>query len=352
MTCYSGRLPLLAAATFFVTVGFASIASAAVIITKAEIVGGKLVVEGSRTGTAGNMELDSGPTTGVTSAGSFAFSINNYLPDDCVVDLKAVGGTGGSTTAVIANCGPKGLNAQGAWKGTSNYVADDVVTFGGSSFRAKRANLNITPGTSGADWEVLAKKGAPGIQGATGPQGEPGAVGETGATGEAGPPGPAGPTGATGPTGPAGATGATGPAGPQGTSGVVNVANNSSPGFNPTTTTALLTGPVSFTVVAGQKVSMVATKAFGSTMAGGGSGLTLWPCYQVSPGGQIFTQGSNMAGLAVPLNGRVTFTVSWNFTGLAAGTYNFGMCGAASSGPAASSWNNNDWGYVSATLVN
>lgn len=85
---------------------------------------------------------------------------------DCVVDLKAVGGTGGSTTAVIANCGPKGLNAQGAWKGTSNYVADDVVTFGGSSFRAKRANLNVTPGTSGADWEVLAKKGAPGIQGA------------------------------------------------------------------------------------------------------------------------------------------------------------------------------------------
>ncbi len=173
MTTDLNRLPLMAAASILAFAAASVAASAAITVTTAEITGGKLVVEGTRTGGAATIRLDDQFNDGVNGAGAFAFSLD-YLPPDCIVDLKEIGGLNATATAVIGNCGPKGLNAKGGWKNTTNYVANDVVAFGGSSFRAKRANLNVTPGTSGADWEVLAKKGAPGIQGATGPQGEPG----------------------------------------------------------------------------------------------------------------------------------------------------------------------------------
>ena len=50
------------------------------------------------------------------------------------------------------------MNWQGAWDATSNYVTDDAVSFEGSSWRAKRANTNVTP-IEGDDWTIIAKKG-------------------------------------------------------------------------------------------------------------------------------------------------------------------------------------------------
>ncbi len=54
--------------------------------------------------------------------------------------------------------GPKGLNWQGAWDATKNYVTDDAVSYQGSSWRAKRDNTNVTP-TEADDWTIVAQKG-------------------------------------------------------------------------------------------------------------------------------------------------------------------------------------------------
>ena len=62
--------------------------------------------------------------------------------------------------------GPKGLNWQGAWDGAKNYVTDDAVSHEGSSWRAKRANTNVTP-VGGDDWTIIAQKGDDGPGGGT-----------------------------------------------------------------------------------------------------------------------------------------------------------------------------------------
>ncbi|HKE57821.1 MAG TPA: DNRLRE domain-containing protein [Pyrinomonadaceae bacterium] len=54
--------------------------------------------------------------------------------------------------------GPKGLNWQGAWDASRSYVIDDAVSFQGSSWRAQRANNNVTP-VEGDDWTIVAQKG-------------------------------------------------------------------------------------------------------------------------------------------------------------------------------------------------
>jgi hypothetical protein len=57
--------------------------------------------------------------------------------------------------------GPKGLNWQGAWVATTNYVIDDAVSYNGSSWRAVSANTNVVP-VEGADWTIIARKGEDG----------------------------------------------------------------------------------------------------------------------------------------------------------------------------------------------
>jgi hypothetical protein len=60
--------------------------------------------------------------------------------------------------------GPKGLNWKGPWVATTNYVEDDAVSANGSSWRAVRTNMNVTP-VEGTDWTIIAKKGDTGQQG-------------------------------------------------------------------------------------------------------------------------------------------------------------------------------------------
>ncbi len=197
-------------------------AFAAITITKAEIAAGQLMVQGSRTGTAPSILLDGLHTATVQNNGSFSFGLI-YVPADCIVDLKGSGGTAGTAQAVIANCAPMSLNPTGAWSASRNYFENDLVTDGGSSFRATTASLNKKPAANSGEWEVLAQRGARGIQGATGPegpqgvpgsQGDPGATGPIGSQGPQGTQGPAGPTGSAGATGPIGLTGPIGPPGP------------------------------------------------------------------------------------------------------------------------------------------
>ncbi|MCC6328708.1 MAG: DNRLRE domain-containing protein [Acidobacteria bacterium] len=54
--------------------------------------------------------------------------------------------------------GERGLNWKDAWNAATNYVTDDAVSFQGSSWRAKQANVNVQP-VEGADWTIIALKG-------------------------------------------------------------------------------------------------------------------------------------------------------------------------------------------------
>ena len=106
-----------------------------------------------------------------------------------------------------------GLDYQGTYASTTNYALGDLVAFQGSSYISLIAsNHGNTPGSSPAQWGLLASAG----------------LGATGATGAAGPMGPMGLSGATGAIGPAGPTGATGATGNQGTPGLVYLGNYSS----------------------------------------------------------------------------------------------------------------------------
>ena len=196
--------------------GLSASAMASVTVDSAKIVGGKLVVTGSST-SGTKIKLDGKFGTPIGADDKFSFSIT-YLPPDCIVDLQVVGETA-TTTAVIAFCGPKGVNPRGEWSATAAYAVDDVVTNQGSSWRALAPTTGKLPTLATPEWERFVAKGDTGQAGPAGPQGAAGAQGPAGPKGDTGSTGAAGPAGATGPAGPKGSTGATGPAGPQGPEG-------------------------------------------------------------------------------------------------------------------------------------
>jgi Collagen triple helix repeat (20 copies) len=186
-------------------------------LTKVTIEAGKLVIFGETRRARETVTLDDGVATAVSNQrGIFSFEVE-YLPANCLVELKV---RNAIKPAVVANCGPKGINPLGAWRPTTRYVTDDLVTFRGSSWRAKRKSQRRRPDTFPALWEAFALRGIRGPAGSQGPQGATGAQGAQGATGPQGPIGTTGlqgPQGNPGPQGAAGATGAQGPAGTDGT---------------------------------------------------------------------------------------------------------------------------------------
>jgi len=58
--------------------------------------------------------------------------------------------------------GAKGLDWKGAWDSSTNYLKDDAVSYEGSSWIAKRANINVPP-QEADDWTIIAQKGDPSI---------------------------------------------------------------------------------------------------------------------------------------------------------------------------------------------
>ena len=231
-------------------------------VTSVSIESGRLIITGT-TATANTLvTLERRFQARSNARGRFGFSLL-YTVDDCIVDLSTSRGAG---RAVVTGCGLKGatgqrgptgftgprgpagqagatgpagpkgatgatgatgpagpqgpagsrgpgVTARGAWSAGISYVLNDLVSSGGSTWRALQANSNSAPAQGNPDWQVFAAKGD------TGESGEPGTQGPAGATGPRGSAGPTGPAGPGGPTGPAGATGATGPAGPIGPQG-------------------------------------------------------------------------------------------------------------------------------------
>ena len=135
-------------------------------VTDAKIAGGKLVVTGTTAAPNTWVRLD-GQTArdfNVKSGadGAFAFGVV-YHPGDCIVDLQRLispTALGATTAALVADCGPAGVSPRGAWTATTAYVANDLVTYLGSTWRARRGNANRLP-VSGVDWEQFAAAGAP-----------------------------------------------------------------------------------------------------------------------------------------------------------------------------------------------
>ncbi|HEX9904633.1 MAG TPA: carbohydrate-binding protein, partial [Propylenella sp.] len=179
-------------------------AAAEIVVTEAKIQAGELIVEGKTPSASQKITLDGRFTVTSDGAKVFAFGLANYLPSDCIVDLKA---GAKARKAVVADCGPQGVTPRGAWKATTNYVVNDLVVYQGSSWRAKEAHKNTKPSSNPSIWEKFAAKGVRGKRGPAGADGVPGAEGADGA---------AGADGADGAAGADGATGATGPQGPQG----------------------------------------------------------------------------------------------------------------------------------------
>ncbi|GMV44596.1 MAG: hypothetical protein AMXMBFR64_63120 [Myxococcales bacterium] len=106
------------------------------------------------------------------------------------------------------------------------------------------------------------------------------------------------------------------------------------------------------TITSGQKIIVDASKALGSVAAGGASGLNLWVCYQsTAAGSSIVAIGGGILGLQVPQNTRITFAINGVITGLAAGSYQVGMCGQASAAQVAN-WKYNEYSYVTAIVTN
>ena len=163
--------------------------------------------------------------------------------------------------------------------------------------------------------------------------------------GAQGPPGPAGPQGSQG------IQGATGPIGPQGMPGadsIIQTAFLSGFGSFPSPSLGFLSPTVQMTVTSGQRIFVVATKAFGSTSPGGGTSLDLFICYRNTIIGSPITPiGIGLGNMSVPQNSRIPMTLSADFAFTVSGAYTIGLCGST---PSPSSWNSNDSGYISAIL--
>jgi hypothetical protein len=114
--------------------------------------------------------------------------------------------------------GPVGLTWRGVWSSTTDYVADDAVSYSGSAwFATEDPPVGEVPSGSSAYWQIFAQQGA---QGDIGPQGPAGPQGDQGPQGEQGIQGVQGEIGPIGPQGVQGIQGIQGPIGPQGIQGV------------------------------------------------------------------------------------------------------------------------------------
>jgi hypothetical protein len=220
--------------------------AAAPTITSARIENQRLIVAGK--GTPGAvLRLDGRFSVTVNGQGNYAFNVA-YAPADCVIDIVPQATPSEKRSAAVANCGTSAVGRfGGAWTGTAAYLAGDLVTRRGATWRARRANGGKDPVNSPLDWAVFAAVGPTGPQGPRGPIGPRGAAGPAGAVGPAGDTGPQGPVGDQGPQGSQGPqgfpgfgeqgeTGVQGPVGQTGPSGPISGALSCQTGSTGTST--------------------------------------------------------------------------------------------------------------------
>jgi hypothetical protein len=203
------------------------------------------------------------------------------------------------------------------------YLTNDLVTSLGSSWIAKRDNLNRLPITNPTYWEKFASKGDPGAAGppgATGPQGPKGASGSPGLQGIQGPQGQQGPAGA---------------AGQNGASGIVQtvrlsgIAGPLAPSPN-----SRFIGPTAVvTVTAGQRFTGFVTVPVSS------SGVTLLVvnlCHKLQGPGDLQPFGDPASDMSIPVTTPTMLAVASTIALAQPGTYEVGLCAINASGATAS----------------
>jgi hypothetical protein len=125
-------------------------------------------------------------------------------------------------------------------------------------------------------------------------------------------------------------------------------------GNDPSALNAFLADPVEVTIGSStQKVLVTSSKALGTLAAlgvgwGGAIDLDLWICYQESAGA-LTKVGVGVLDLSAGQDTRQLYTLSATSTGLAAGTYKFGLCG--STGDPNGHWNWNEFSYTTALVT-
>jgi hypothetical protein len=120
-------------------------------------------------------------------------------------------------------------------------------------------------------------------------------------------------------------------------------------GFNPQATTGFLSTTVTVTISSGQQIYVNVNQTFGSVSVGGAGSLDLFVGYRVAGSGVTPTLlGAGMFNIAVPQGVRMPFGISGVISGLPAGSYEVGMAGDDDGD---GNWNNSEWGYVSALVL-
>lgn len=116
----------------------------------------------------------------------------------------------------------------------------------------------------------------------------------------------------------------------------------------PSGTLQFLSPTITVAVVAGQQIVVNVDRAFGTTVAGGASGLNIYIGYRVAGSGATPTAiGGGMFGLTAAQGERKTFGINGAIGGLFTGTYEVGIVGTGNA-----NWNNNEWGYVTVMVIN
>lgn len=142
-------------------------------ITRVDLWGGRLLINGRARGPDRWIRIK-GTSFETTSRADKTFSFDlDFRTPDCRITLISAAG---EQDLMISNCGPQGLYERGNWSNAVKYKTNDLVFRNGATWRAVRNNVGVQPGTSGADWTALARKGEKGPIGILGEIGPPGMV--------------------------------------------------------------------------------------------------------------------------------------------------------------------------------
>jgi len=173
-------------------------------------------------------------------------------------------------------------------------------------------------------------------------------MGPAGADGQDGAPGADGINGINGSNGADGAPGVDGAAGPMGPSGVVSTAyaHGMSAAVSTGEDYAFISPTVEMFVDAGQVVYASSEAGLGSLL--GAQGLALSICYQTGVQSLVDNGSDAISNLRLAADSMQIFALSTRFTGLAAGTYRFGLCGFTSG---QDGWDTNDWSRMTAVVT-
>jgi len=295
---------------------------------------------------------DAARTTLFISGANFSSTVSVYLGS------LQLGGIliGGQGTQLIASLPPSvavGSYRLVVMQASGSATFDVAIGANGATGPTGPAGPAGPAGNDG----LMGPEGPMGPVGPPGPQGDPGPMGPQGAQGISGPAGPQGangPAGPAGPQGPMGAQGVAGPAGPAGPAGVVASGFASSFGPNPVPTganntdAAFLSGVVTVSIAAGQKIFVTSTATLGA-FATPATELRLFICQKAQAATELTVVGAGSFGLSAPANTRSHFSLSAVITGLPAGSYAVGICGFTTE--ATSHWNNNEFGYTTALVL-